>query len=115
MGNTNGGHTYPFFFDGTVRKVFSCGHTQMEAIAQLESTAIDMLFTDVVMPGSIDGYELARLARDRWPELNVILTSGFAAWFFGSTVSWFRILRSPQFSQSGFSSFEPRRSSDITT
>jgi CheY-like chemotaxis protein len=48
-----------------------------EAIAQLESTGIDVLFTDVVMPGSIDGYQLACLAQDRWPGLNVILTSGF--------------------------------------
>ena len=48
-----------------------------EALTLLDSTAIDILFTDVVMPGSIDGYELARLAKDRWPDLNVILTSGF--------------------------------------
>lgn len=48
-----------------------------EAISQLESTPINLLFTDVVMPGSIDGFELACLARDRWPGLNVILTSGF--------------------------------------
>ena len=48
-----------------------------EALAQLESIPVDILFTDVVMPGLIDGFELACQARERWPELSVILTSGF--------------------------------------
>jgi hypothetical protein len=35
------------------------------------------LLTDIVMPGGLDGIELARLARERWPSLKVVLTSGF--------------------------------------
>jgi DNA-binding NtrC family response regulator len=35
------------------------------------------LFTDVVMPGAMDGIELARIAVERWPTLKVVLTSGF--------------------------------------
>jgi DNA-binding NtrC family response regulator len=39
---------------------------------------IDLLFTDVVMPGGPDGFELANLAKQRRPELKVIYTTGYA-------------------------------------
>jgi CheY-like chemotaxis protein len=39
---------------------------------------IDLLFTDVVMPG-LDGVEVARRARDENPDLKVLYTSGYAA------------------------------------
>ena len=39
--------------------------------------AIDLLFTDVVMPGTIKSTELARRARNRIPELRVLFTSGY--------------------------------------
>jgi signal transduction histidine kinase/ActR/RegA family two-component response regulator len=38
---------------------------------------IAILFSDIVMPGRIDGAELARLAQERWPHLAIVLTSGF--------------------------------------
>jgi CheY-like chemotaxis protein len=41
-------------------------------------TAVDLLFTDVRMPGSMDGCELARLVRAAWPSTAVILTSGYS-------------------------------------
>lgn len=48
-----------------------------EAIAVLESgVRIDLVLTDVRMPGPIDGLGLARLVRDRWPQLKVIVNSG---------------------------------------
>jgi signal transduction histidine kinase len=40
--------------------------------------AVDLVFTDVMMPGSMDGTELARRVRGRWPALPVLLTSGYA-------------------------------------
>jgi CheY-like chemotaxis protein len=40
--------------------------------------AIDVLFTDVRMPGSMDGLELASVAKRKRPQLVVIVTSG---WF----------------------------------
>ena len=50
-----------------------------EALDQLDRhPEIAVLFTDMVMPGGIGGAELARLARDRRPDLKVILTSGYA-------------------------------------
>ena len=47
------------------------------ALDLLASQQIDLLFTDVVMPGPIDGIALARQAIDRWPTIKVVLTSGF--------------------------------------
>lgn len=38
---------------------------------------IKLLFSDVVMPGGINGYELAALATKGWPGIKVLLTSGF--------------------------------------
>ncbi|MGM0633132.1 MAG: response regulator [Pseudomonadota bacterium] len=37
----------------------------------------DLLFTDVVMPGELDGLQLVHLARKREPDLPVLLTSGY--------------------------------------
>ena len=67
----------------TVRQIRSLGYHVIEAdnaagaLAMLETTPIDLLFTDVVMPGGFDGFELARSATTRWPGLKVLLTSGF--------------------------------------
>ena len=37
---------------------------------------VGVLFTDVNMPGSVDGVELARMVHERWPALRIIITSG---------------------------------------
>jgi PAS domain S-box-containing protein len=44
----------------------------------MEQQSIDLLLTDVVMPGGVNGRELARRARQRWPGIKVIFTSGFS-------------------------------------
>jgi PAS domain S-box-containing protein len=49
----------------------------VEAFEMLEREPIDLLFTDIVMPGRLDGMELARMALERWPAIKVLLTSGF--------------------------------------
>ena len=50
------------------------------AIALLEShEPVDLLFADVVMPGRLDGKDLARIVLERWPATKVLLTSGFPA------------------------------------
>jgi CheY-like chemotaxis protein len=36
----------------------------------------DLVFSDISMPGSMDGLEFARRAKAHYPDLNVILTSG---------------------------------------
>jgi CheY-like chemotaxis protein len=50
-----------------------------EAIAILEhGVAIDVVFTDVKMPGSIDGFGLAKWVRENRPDLAVFVASGFS-------------------------------------
>jgi PAS domain S-box-containing protein len=44
----------------------------------MERENIDLLLTDVVMPGGTNGRELARRARQRWPRIKVVFTSGFS-------------------------------------
>ena len=48
-----------------------------EAMSILESRSdISLLFTDIQMPGSMDGLKLAHTVHDRWPEIKIILVSG---------------------------------------
>ena len=48
-----------------------------EAIAILESNAnIHVVFTDIQMPGSMDGLKLAKFVKDRWPPIKIMATSG---------------------------------------
>jgi two-component system CheB/CheR fusion protein len=44
----------------------------------LNRQSIDLLLTDIVMPGGINGRELARLAQQRWPGIKIVFTSGFS-------------------------------------
>jgi two-component system, chemotaxis family, CheB/CheR fusion protein len=44
----------------------------------LNRQSIDLLLTDIVMPGGINGRELARLAHQRWPGIKIVFTSGFS-------------------------------------
>jgi two-component system, cell cycle sensor histidine kinase and response regulator CckA len=48
-----------------------------EALSILEREPVDVLFSDIVMPGLLDGIGLAQQVRDRWPAVKVVLTSGF--------------------------------------
>jgi CheY-like chemotaxis protein len=48
-----------------------------EAIALLEIREdIRFVFTDIQMPGSMDGLKLSWAIRDRWPPIEMIITSG---------------------------------------
>lgn len=48
-----------------------------EAIEILEArTDVSILFTDVQMPGSMDGLNLMRAVRGRWPPIKIVATSG---------------------------------------
>jgi PAS domain S-box-containing protein len=48
-----------------------------EAMDVLTRTPVDLLFTDVVMPGTMGGRELASAAREVYPELRILFTSGY--------------------------------------
>jgi CheY-like chemotaxis protein len=48
-----------------------------EAVEILESRSdIALLFTDIQMPGSMDGLKLAQAVHERWPPIKIILVSG---------------------------------------
>ncbi|NBJ10644.1 response regulator [Microvirga arsenatis] len=48
-----------------------------EALTVLEATAdVRALVTDVEMPGSLDGFTLARVVRQAWPHIGIVVTSG---------------------------------------
>lgn len=48
-----------------------------DALAILENRSdIRVVFTDINMPGTLDGLRLARMVRGRWPPIHLIVTSG---------------------------------------
>ena len=48
-----------------------------EAVAILESRSdIALMFTDIQMPGTMDGLKLAHIVHKRWPPIRIILVSG---------------------------------------
>lgn len=59
-----------------------------------EGTKIDLVFSDIVMPGTIDGVGLAREIRMRYPNLPVVLTTGYSD-AAKAAPSNLRILRKP--------------------
>lgn len=47
------------------------------ALAMLEENPdVKAIFTDINMPGSMDGLALSRYVRDRWPPIKIVVTSG---------------------------------------
>ncbi|MEX1221123.1 MAG: PAS domain-containing protein [Idiomarina sp.] len=53
----------------------SSGDEAIQRLPELE--AVDLLFTDIVMPGKLNGSELAVAAQEMYPALKVIFTSGY--------------------------------------
>jgi DNA-binding NtrC family response regulator len=48
-----------------------------DALEILEANSnIHIVFTDIQMPGSIDGLKLAKFVKDRWPPMKIVATSG---------------------------------------
>ena len=48
-----------------------------EALACLEDNHYEFLLSDILMPGGISGIELARRVETQWPDMHIILSSGF--------------------------------------
>jgi len=66
-----------------------------EALQQIEGGApVDLMFSDIIMPGGLNGIELAHEVRRRRPELPILLTTGYGGR--GETeVQGFKVLRKP--------------------
>ncbi|HEX2116340.1 MAG TPA: response regulator, partial [Alphaproteobacteria bacterium] len=69
----------------TSARLKSLGYTVIEAENARSALEIinsdrplDLLFTDIVMPGGMDGRELATRARKRHPDLRILLASGYS-------------------------------------
>jgi signal transduction histidine kinase/ActR/RegA family two-component response regulator len=66
------------------------------ALEALEAgEAADLVFSDMVMPGPIDGVTLAQTIRGRWPDLPVVLTSGFSEAADAASRQGWRLLAKP--------------------
>ena len=70
----------------TLQRIEALGYVVLEAASGPEaievlnrSAHVQMVFSDVVMPGGMSGYDLATWVRQNRPELPVVLTSGFSA------------------------------------
>jgi CheY-like chemotaxis protein len=63
-------------FEDAGYRVLEAGDAD-EALRFFETNAdIRLLFTDVSMPGSMSGSDLAHQVAERWPEVGIIVTSG---------------------------------------
>ena len=60
-------------------RVLEAGHGAAALAVLAETPDIDIVFSDLVMPGGISGFDLARQLRERHPATRVILTSGYSA------------------------------------
>jgi CheY-like chemotaxis protein len=53
-------------------------HDSIQALKVLNANpSTDLIFTDVIMPGEMDGHELALIAQQAFPTLKILVTSGF--------------------------------------
>lgn len=57
-------------------KVLEAGNADAALWIMRSRRGVELIVTDVNMPGKIDGLELARIVGARWPDVRVILTTG---------------------------------------
>ncbi|WP_441280766.1 PAS domain S-box protein [Tardiphaga sp. 862_B3_N1_1] len=69
------------------------GQSALEILRE-EHNAYDLVFSDVVMPG-MSGIELARTIRTEWPDIEVILTSGYSHVLADEGSHGFELLKKP--------------------
>jgi signal transduction histidine kinase len=66
-----------------------------EALDAFERGEVDVVITDMVMPGGRDGLDLARELRRRWPDLPVLLMTGYSSAANSAAEEGFHVLRKP--------------------
>ena len=67
-----------------------------DALALLEKDSdFRLLFTDIKMPGERNGVDLAKEARQRWPHVPVLLTTGYSASALDAESTAFDLVRKP--------------------
>lgn len=60
------------------RTAAACDGEQALAMLRAGTLSVDLVFTDIRMPGAVDGIELAQIVRREFPQIAVLLTTGFA-------------------------------------
>ncbi len=60
--------------DGFIVNSAATGEEALDLIAR--DVAFDVLFTDIQLPGRIDGLDVAREVRERFPEIPIVFTTG---------------------------------------
>jgi CheY-like chemotaxis protein len=75
----------PFVRSSVILRIQNLGYSVVAAVNGNDALQklkdhpdIDMLFTDIVMPGGMSGWELADRARELRPGLPVVFTTGYA-------------------------------------
>jgi CheY-like chemotaxis protein len=58
-------------------EVYEANNTPTALELLTSNPSIEVMFTDVDMPGGPDGLVLAAAVRDRWPPIKIIVTSGY--------------------------------------
>lgn len=86
----------------SVARIEALGYRTLAAASADEALAllgtdrdVDVLFADIVMPGTLNGHDLARRVRSDHPEIAVLLTSGFAGGAGAAAGEEFPILQKP--------------------
>ncbi|MDR0181952.1 PAS domain-containing protein [Lysobacter arvi] len=67
-----------------------------QALARFENEGtFDLMLSDVVMPGEMDGFALARMVRERYPTTRILLMSGFTGRELGPEAAEFDLIAKP--------------------
>lgn len=62
--------------EGAGFDVFEAANSVVAIEVLIANPRIEVMFTDIDMPGGVDGLKLAASVRDRWPPITIIVTSG---------------------------------------
>ena len=95
----------PAILSLTKKRLEALGYTTVEARSADEAldvlsggTEIAVLFSDIVMPGSMTGYELAQEVRRQYPDMGILLTTAYSGELLdqsGALQTGFEMLRKP--------------------
>jgi CheY-like chemotaxis protein len=71
-------------------------HDAGSALTILEAgRRFDVVLSDLVMPGEMDGVDLARIIRERWPWIGIVLATGYSEAVAEAGLEGFSVLRKP--------------------
>ncbi len=87
--------TMRMMIEGLGYRVRHAGDAQTALDLLDTGTPVDLVFSDIVMPGALNGLGLARKLRETKPDLPVVLTTGYAQAAQDAVAEGFRLLNKP--------------------